>query len=363
MSEQHDAPADQGQNPRAQDDSIPGERVQKALARMGFGSRREIERLIDEGKIRINGQLAKTGDHVQAGDKVNIGNRKAVIKSEVNRIRVLLYNKPEGEICTRKDEQGRRTVFDSIGKIQQGRWISVGRLDINSSGLLLFTNYGELANHLMHPSSEIEREYAVRVNGEVTNETIRTLLKGVELEDGFMKFDNIIDSGGQGANHWYHVIIKEGKNREVRRLWQSQNVRVSRLIRVRYGSLVLPRDLKAGRKVELSLDEVKALFEDVGLEWPRADEVPARKRTGPYKKSGPYKKHVRGKGGPHRVKTRSAESTSEKNSRNKTSLKKSGRKSGGKGAGNRVGDSGALRGKAKPLSSKPAAYKKTVKKL
>jgi 23S rRNA pseudouridine2605 synthase len=255
------------------------ERVQKALARMGFGSRREIERLIGEQKIRINGQLAKPGDHVKEGDKVNIGNRRAVITSEVGRIRVLIYNKPEGEICTQKDEEGRRTVFESIGKLQTGRWISVGRLDINSSGLLLFTNYGELANHLMHPSHEIEREYAVRVQGEVTDEIVKRLLKGVDLEDGFLKFDSITDSGGQGSNHWYNVIIKEGRNREVRRLWQSQDVRVSRLIRVRYGNLTLPRTLKLGRKVELSLDEIKALFEFIGLEWPASRDEEIRKKS------------------------------------------------------------------------------------
>ena len=351
MSDKHDVSAD-----RDQDHRVAGERVQKALARMGFGSRREIERLIDEGKVRINGQLAKTGDHVQAGDKVNIGNRKAVVKSEVNRIRVLLYNKPEGEVCSRKDEQGRRTVFDSIGNIKQGRWISVGRLDINSSGLLLFTNYGELANHLMHPSSEIEREYAVRVNGEVTSETIKTLLKGVELENGFMKFDKILDSGGQGSNHWYHVIIKEGKNREVRRLWQSQGARVSRLIRVRYGNVVLPRDLKAGKKVELSLDEVKALFEDVGLEWPRSEESSVYERAGQKKHAG--KKFA----GKRRTGARAGPG-SEKIPGNKTSVRKSGRKPGRKAAA----ATGNLRGKAKPLSSKAAAPKKysqknTVKK-
>jgi len=260
------------------------ERVQKALARMGYGSRREIERLIGEEKIRINGQLAKLGDQVKAGDKINIGNRRAVISSDVGRIRVILYNKPEGEVCTQKDEEGRRTVFDSIGKLNKGRWISVGRLDINTSGLLLFTNYGELANHLMHPSNEIEREYAVRVNGEVNADTIRRLLKGVELEDGFMKFDKIIDSGGQGANHWYHVILKEGKNREVRRLWQSQDVRVSRLMRVRYANQVLPRSLKQGKKVELSLDEIKQLFEYINLEWPSSHDEAARKRTSKAKK-------------------------------------------------------------------------------
>ncbi len=263
------------------------ERVQKALARMGYGSRREIERLIGEEKIRINGQLAKLGDHVTAGDKINIGSRRAVITSDVNRIRVLIYNKPEGEVCTQKDEEGRRTVFESIGTLKQGqgRWISVGRLDINSSGLLLFTNYGDLANHLMHPSSEIEREYAVRVHGEVTNDTIKRLLKGVEVEGDFMKFDQIIDGGGQGSNHWYHVVLKEGKNREVRRLWQSQDVRVSRLTRVRYANLVLPRDLKSGKKVELSLDEIKSLFEFVKLEWPESRDEMARQRSNKAKKS------------------------------------------------------------------------------
>jgi 23S rRNA pseudouridine2605 synthase len=260
------------------------ERVQKALARMGYGSRREIERLIGEEKVRINGQLAKLGDHVKAGDKINIGNRRAVISTDVGRIRVILYNKPEGEVCTQKDEEGRRTVFDSIGRLNKGRWISVGRLDINTSGLLLFTNYGELANHLMHPSSEIEREYAVRVNGEVNADTIKRLLQGVELEDGFMKFEQIIDSGGQGANHWYHVILKEGKNREVRRLWQSQDVRVSRLMRVRYANQLLPRSLKQGKKVELSLDEIKQLFEFIGLEWPASHDEESRERTSRAKK-------------------------------------------------------------------------------
>ena len=268
----------------AADKDIKLERVQKALARMGYGSRREIERLIGEQKIRINGQLAKIGDHVKAGDKINIGNRRAVITSDVKRIRVLLYNKPEGEICTQKDEEGRKTVFESIGRLSEGRWISVGRLDINSSGLLLFTNYGDLANHLMHPSSEIEREYAVRVNGEVTSDIIKNLLKGVELEDGLLKFDQIIDAGGQGANHWYHVILKEGKNREVRRLWQSQDMRVSRLTRVRYGNLVLPRNLKTGKKVELSLDEIKTLFAEVKLKWPESRDEMASLRSQKAKK-------------------------------------------------------------------------------
>ena len=256
------------QSPEA--DKPAGERVQKALARMGFGSRREIEGMIREGQIRINGQPAKLGDLVVEGDKVNIGKRRAVITSEVSRIRVLIYNKPEGEICSRKDEQGRPTVFENLGKLQQGRWIGIGRLDINSSGLMVFTNYGELANHMMHPSSEIEREYAVRVNGEVTQDILRRMRKGVNVDGDFLRFDDISYQGGQGANHWYHVVLREGKNREVRRLWQSQDIRVSRLIRVRYGPLLLPRDLRQGKKRELELDEVKALFEAVNLPWPEA---------------------------------------------------------------------------------------------
>lgn len=287
------------------------ERVQKALARMGYGSRREIERLIGEEKIRINGQLAKIGDHVKAGDKINIGQRRAVITSDVRRIRVLLYNKPEGEICTQKDKDGRKTVFDSIGPLKEGRWISVGRLDINSSGLLLFTNYGDLANHLMHPSSEIEREYAVRVNGEVTKDMIDNLLEGVELEDGLSKFEQVIDVGGQGANHWYHVILKEGKNREVRRLWQSQDMRVSRLTRVRYGNLVLPRDLKQGRKVELSLDEIKTLFADIKLQWPASRDATALERQ-QKAKSDAIKQHRFGGGSSLRKKTKSVQSKGKK---------------------------------------------------
>ena len=298
------------------------ERVQKALARMGYGSRREIERLIGEQKIRINGQIAQLGDHVSEGDKINIGNRRAVISAEFGRIRVLLYNKPEGEICTQKDEEGRRTVFDSIGKLNTGRWISVGRLDINTSGLLLFTNYGELANHLMHPSSEIEREYSVRVNGDVTEEVIQRLLSGVQLEDGFLKFDSITDSGGKGANHWYNVILKEGKNREIRRLWQSQDMRVSRLIRVRYGNQILPRDLKVGKKTELSLDEIKNLFAFIKLEWPRERDEMAKERSDLAKKRS-IKEQKFGKSSPVGASSsRAASRTSRHKAKTKSPLRK-----------------------------------------
>ena len=256
------------------------EKLQKVLARAGFGSRREIERWISEGRIKLKGKVATLGDRMELDDRIEVdGKRIHPGKLKDKRTRVLVYHKPAGKVCTRNDPEKRPTIFEDLPPLAGGRWISVGRLDINSSGLLLFTNYGELANKLMHPSSEIEREYAVRVNGEVTDDIVKRLLKGVELEDGFLKFDSITDSGGQGANHWYNVILKEGKNREVRRLWQSQDVRVSRLIRVRYGNLSLPRTLKLGRKVELSLDEIKALFAFVKLEWPSSRDEESRERS------------------------------------------------------------------------------------
>ncbi len=279
------------------------ERAQKALARMGFGSRRQIERQIEDGQLRINGQLAKLGDCVQEGDKINLGSRKAVISSQHARVRVLVYNKPEGEICTRKDEKGRPTVFDALPKLSNGRWVCVGRLDINSSGLLLFTNHGELANRLMHPSSEIEREYAVRVIGDVTPAILKKLQSGVQLEDGMAKFDTIVDAGGQGSNHWYHVILREGRNREVRRIWQSQDIRVNRLIRVRYADIVLPRDLKQRKKAELSLDDIKALFARVNLEWvERHPQKAVNKRSVSAKPSGHSSKqdHKKGSGSRNR---------------------------------------------------------------
>ncbi len=259
---------------------MPEERIQKALARMGFGSRRQIEKWVSEGQVRINGQLARIGDRVSEGDKVNLGQRRIVISAVQSRIRVLVYNKPEGEVCSRRDEKGRPTVFDHLPRLQQGRWICVGRLDINSSGLLLFTNHGELANRLMHPSSAVEREYAVRVQGEVTAQMLKTLQRGVELEDGMARFEQIVDAGGQGSNHWYHVVLREGRNREVRRIWQSQNVRVSRLIRVRYANITLPRELKQQRRVELSLAEIRALFDLVQLEWVERSQAEPRRTAG-----------------------------------------------------------------------------------
>lgn len=236
------------------------ERLQKVLARAGYGSRREIERWIEEGRIQVNGKTATLGMSVSPHDRIKVDG-KPVSPQKISSVktRVIMYNKPTGELTTRKDPEGRKTVFDNLPRIKSGRWIAVGRLDINTSGLLLFTTDGELANRLMHPSQEIERVYAVRVLGEVSKATIKALKQGVMLEDGPARFTDIRDAGGEGANHWYHVTLKEGRNREVRRLWESQEVQVSRLIRLSYGSVEMPRSLRIGRWEELSPREIEGL--------------------------------------------------------------------------------------------------------
>lgn len=236
------------------------ERIQKVLATAGVGSRRQIEQWIREGRIVVNGQKAQIGDHISLDAKIKIDGRDIkLIKSQQKKTRVLLYHKPEGEICTRKDPEGRPTIFDHLPLIRNGRWISVGRLDFNTSGILLLTNDGELANRLMHPAAQIEREYAVRIRGVVTPQILKTLKKGVDIGDGVAHFDQIIDAGGEGSNHWYHVIVKEGRNRLVRKLWESRGLTVSRLIRVRFGVMELPRGLKKGKWIELEWDEVERL--------------------------------------------------------------------------------------------------------
>lgn len=240
------------------------EKLQKVLARHGFGSRRNMERWIEEGRVKVNGRIATLGDRVEESDQIFVNGRKlSSSKSKYKKpTRILMYYKREGEICTRKDPQNRTTVFEKIPRIQNGRWISVGRLDINSSGLLLFTDDGDLAQQLMHPSSGIQREYAVRVLGKVELQTLATLKKGVELEDGLARFEDIKEAGGGGANRWYHVTLSEGKNREVRRLWESQNCTVSRLIRIRFGPIQLTK-LKEGQHRELSDAEKRHLKECV----------------------------------------------------------------------------------------------------
>lgn len=241
------------------------EKLQKVLARSGAGSRREMETCIRDGRVFVNGELAKLGDRVKTTDTIELdGYRVKLTEAGENR-RVIIYNKPEGEVCTRKDPEGRPTVFDRLPKLKGERWIAVGRLDLNTSGLLLFTTDGELANRLMHPSTQIDREYLVRVMGEITDDCIAALKKGVLLDDGMARFTDIVDGGGEGINHWYYVCIMEGRNREVRRLWESQGLKVNRLKRVRYGPVFLPSKAKVGRFVDMEEVEVNALCELVGL--------------------------------------------------------------------------------------------------
>ena len=199
-----------------------GERIQKLLANAGFGSRRELERRIAAGEVRVNGKIAKLGDRILPTDKVMIGQHQVGNRRLLENVQhTIVYNKPEGELVTRSDPKERPTVFQRLPKLDTGRWIAVGRLDINTSGLMLFTTDGELANRLMHPSGQIEREYAVRVLGEVTESMLNRLVNGVELEDGTARFEHVVESGGEGANRWFHVVIMEGRNREVRRLWEA----------------------------------------------------------------------------------------------------------------------------------------------
>ncbi|MCH9048486.1 MAG: pseudouridine synthase [Proteobacteria bacterium] len=238
------------------------ERIQKVLARMGLGSRREIESWIKEGRIKVNGKLAKLGDVITSNDRVELDKRQIKFPRKTDsRPKVITYHKPAGEICTRKDAEGRTTVFSKLPRLKGARWVSIGRLDINTYGLLLFTNDGDLANRLMHPSSNIDREYAVRVMGKVDEDMLKRLQAGVELEDGPARFSDIVDSGGEGANHWYHVTLMEGRNHEVKRLWESQGITVSRLIRVRFGPIILPRNLRTGTIRELDDKELDALYE------------------------------------------------------------------------------------------------------
>lgn len=258
-----------------------GERIQKVLARGGIGSRREIERWIDEGRLSVNGVKVTPGLHLKSGDQVQLNGRMINWEKYVQQpTRVIVYNKPTGEVVTRRDPQGRPVVFSKLPKLDIGRWISVGRLDINTSGLLLLTNNGELANRLMHPSAELDREYAVRILGEVPDEMIEQLKEGIELEDGHAHFNDIQFFSGEGANKWFHVVVKEGRNRLVRRLWESQGVTVSRLMRVRYGPAVLPTNVRAQDSYELNNKELAMLMEFVGMEAEKPLKPSLRKAKG-----------------------------------------------------------------------------------
>jgi 23S rRNA pseudouridine2605 synthase len=234
------------------------EKLQKVLASLGLGSRREIERWIQQGRVNIGNEVAKLGDRVDRHAKVFIDGKPIKLSASAPfKRRVLIYYKPEGEVCTRTDPENRPTVFLRLPPLKGERWIMIGRLDINTLGLLIFTNDGELAHRLSHPSYEIEREYAVRVLGEVDSNILKRLKRGVRLEDGMAAFTRIEERGGERANRWYHVVLKEGRNREVRRLWESQGIQVSRLIRIRFGDIVLPTDLKRGQWRELATEDIK----------------------------------------------------------------------------------------------------------
>ena len=257
-------------------DDVKPQRLHKLLALAGLGSRRDMEELIASGRITINGKTAEVGAGVVPADVVRLDSRPLRLPFEPELPRVLLYHKPEGEIVSQDDPEKRSTVFDKLPHIKGGKWIAVGRLDINTSGLLMFTTSGDLANHFMHPRYEVEREYAVRIFGELTEGQMLQLTQGIELEDGPASFDAIQPQGGEGSNHWYQVVLREGRNREVRRLFEAFQLPVSRLIRVRFGPVNLPPRLKRGMMLELEPKEVTGLLEWAGLPVP---QKPPRQKT------------------------------------------------------------------------------------
>ncbi|MEE8496617.1 MAG: pseudouridine synthase [Xanthomonadales bacterium] len=241
------------------------ERIQKVMAAGGLGSRRALDKRIGNGEVMVNNAPAVLGQTVSTGDTITFENRPWRVVSKPVSQRSLIYNKPEGEVTTRSDPADRPTVFDRLPQVKNARWVAVGRLDINTTGLLLMTSDGELAHAMMHPSTQVDREYACRIRGEVSAEQLQNLRQGVELEDGPARFSDIREAGGSGENHWFHVTIMEGRNREVRRLWQSQGLTVSRLKRVRYGAVFLPKRLRTGHWSEITPREHGILREDVGL--------------------------------------------------------------------------------------------------
>ena len=278
------------------------EKLHKALAAAGLGSRRDMEQCVADGRVRVNGEVAQVGDRVKPGDVVKLDGRVVRMAWRKHLPRVLTYHKPEGEIVSRDDPEGRPSVFDNLPPVRGGRWISVGRLDYNTEGLLIFTTDGELAHRLSHPRYEVEREYAVRLIGALDAEKMEALLNGIELDDGLARVDSIVPAGGEGVNQWYRLVLREGRNREVRRLMEQVGMTVSRLIRVRFGPIAMPSRLKRGMKEELPEQEVAELLRWCGLESgvaarsaarPQPEEdAPAAERIG-----HPYRRRLVNRGG------------------------------------------------------------------
>jgi len=237
------------------------QKIHKVLAQAGLGSRREMETLIREGKVRVNGEPAQVGMRVRAGDVIRVGRRQVTVRDDAKLPRVILYHKPEGEIVSHDDPQGRPTVFEKLPAMRRGKWLAVGRLDYNTSGLLIFTTSGELANRLMHPRYEVEREYAVRIIGKLPEDKVKDLTKGVRLEDGMARFEELEERGGRGLNNWYRVVLREGRNRVVRRMFDAVGYKVSRLMRVRFGVVSLPFGLRRGGWRELEEDQTSRILD------------------------------------------------------------------------------------------------------
>jgi 23S rRNA pseudouridine2605 synthase len=249
-------------------DTDASQKLQKMLASAGMGSRRDMESRIEAGLVTVNGEKASLGMRVGATDKVMLEGRHVKLNFEVELPRILIYHKREGEIVSRDDPKARTTVFDALPRVRNGKWIAIGRLDFNTEGLLIFTTSGELANRLMHPSFEVEREYSVRIMGELSQEQMRSMTAGIMLDDGKAYFERIAEMGGEGSNRWYQVIIKEGRNREVRRMFEAMGMMVSRLIRVRFGMVNLPPRIKRGQMLELESVQVASILKWVDLPVP-----------------------------------------------------------------------------------------------